>query len=561
MQEYASTQLHGVFSAPALSLMSTAMVRAYCHKVVKLSDVLQTFAPEKETTSNVHGVRGDFLSSSTLSRIDDTATANSTTAEISQKSDRKAYFIGKLLWAKGLDLMLSMEDHYKYSTGQYFPIDIYGSGPDQKEISRAFLGLRKFGGAGSGSNTDKNGINRRKESGGTKTNGSVVAHSASGSSVRRVVLTKVFAWANRRSIFQKRRRKTGATIADESNQSRSVEEIYAEMLRSIESLPIKARESLEKLHSNAKETLSQFAEHADENLLLQANKILSSSNSTTEDIANLLETIHGKAKATLEQLSEDLPKTFYELRRQPIPSTFPGRVDHAALKDSHSIFVNPSVSEVLCTTTAEALAMGKFAIIPVHPSNTFFLKFPNCLAYRNKREFVANLRWALTHDPEPLTPELAREFTWEAATDRLISAASITHQEAQERERLGRSRLDSRIAWIHNELGKFDVVRKVFGAGPVSDQVKYEEQRTYTDTESEPRSSRRQRRKHRRSELRKSTELAASESDEDSSIESDGNHEVGSEGLLESRKFRNSPFVQAIRAAAANGLRTRTVPQ
>lgn len=33
------------------------MIRAYCHKVIKLSDVLQPFAPEKEVTENVHGVR------------------------------------------------------------------------------------------------------------------------------------------------------------------------------------------------------------------------------------------------------------------------------------------------------------------------------------------------------------------------------------------------------------------------------------------------------------------------------------------------------------------------
>ena len=38
--------------------------------------------------------------------------------------------------------------------------------------------------------------------------------------------------------------------------------------------------------------------------------------------------------------------------------------DHASLGDfstgqHHSIFLNPSISEVLCTATAEALAMGK----------------------------------------------------------------------------------------------------------------------------------------------------------------------------------------------------------
>jgi len=46
-------------------------------------------------------------------------------------------------------------------------------------------------------------------------------------------------------------------------------------------------------------------------------------------------------------------------------------------------------------------------------------------------EFAANLRWALTHEPEPLTPELALEFTWTAATERFVNAAAITKTEAQ----------------------------------------------------------------------------------------------------------------------------------
>ena len=536
------------------------MVRAYCHKVIKLSDVLQTFAPEKETTSNVHGVRGDFLSSSSLSTDSLNATApqtipNTTRKEDKAKSDRRSYFIGKLLWAKGLDLMLSMEDYYKHVTGEYFPIDIYGSGPDQKEISRAFLGIRKFSGDRNSDNSVRHSNGRQREAKKSSTADRDVRKFASRSSIQNTILTNVFAWANRRSIFQKRRRKIGA---NNNSQSLSMEEMYIELLRSVEALPVKAKESLDRLQSNAKETLQVVADYADEMLLIQPQKLLSpTTNPSSADSSNLLETIHDKAKATLEQLSEDLPKTFYELRRQPIPSTFPGRVDHSELKDSHSIFINPSVSEVLCTTTAEALAMGKFAIIPVHPSNTFFLKFPNCLAYRNKLEFVANLRWALTHDPEPLTPELAREFTWEAATDRLITAAAITHQEALERERLGRSRLDSRIAWIHNELGKYDVVRKVFGAGPVSDQVKYEELRTYPNAQSARKQRKRQRRRQGGHEQARVVGMDSSESDEESTSESEGEDDVevsDTEGLLVSRKFRKSSFVRAIRAAAANGL-------
>jgi hypothetical protein len=95
-------------------------------------------------------------------------------------------------------------------------------------------------------------------------------------------------------------------------------------------------------------------------------------------------------------------------------------------------------------------------------------------------------RWALTHEPEPLTPELAKEFTWEAATDRLIHSASITRREAKERAMLGKAKLDERIAFFHRELGKGatgDALRKFLGGGPISHQVKYEMARQGLDQE------------------------------------------------------------------------------
>jgi hypothetical protein len=132
--------------------------------------------------------------------------------------------------------------------------------------------------------------------------------------------------------------------------------------------------------------------------------------------------------------------------------------------------------------------VGKFVIIPYHPSNMFFLRFPNALIYRDPYEFVANVQWALYHDPEPLTNELVREFTWEAATDRLFNAAAITHGEALDRERLALRKLDERIAWFHNELGKGvtgDWIRKLCGAGPASHQVKYQMQRSPAGSDQE----------------------------------------------------------------------------
>lgn len=355
----------------------------------------------------------------------------------------QTYFIGKLLWTKGLDLLLELEEYYKQTTGDYFKIDIYGSGPDQGNIERAYLGRS--------SRTRKRKSQKKKG---------------------KSMLVRTFTWANRR-----RKTKRGLVEDSATKIRSSLEKIGKDLA--------KAKESLEDLPSRARDSIEQLA----------------------DDLTNL------KFEAST------IPKTLHEFRKTPIPVTFPGRVDHAELKDSYKVFVNPSLSEVLCTTTFEALAMGKFAIIPVHPSNHFFMKFPNCLPYRDPYEFVANLQWALTHDPEPLTVEMARDFSWEAATDRLLHAAAITHQEARLRELLGKSKVDERIEWLWNELGKGakgDVIRKVLGGGPVSYQVKYE-------------SSRRRRQ--------------SEDCDDDDQAD---------EGL--STKFQDSAFVAAIRQATANSI-------
>jgi len=397
--EYAASHYTGLWTAPAIRVMSSAMVRAYCHVVIKLSDTLQTFAEEKERTSNVHGVRLDFLKEgSRRARVyNETHGGVNADAEVPQAEEAgdlcqnpkessslsssktksttvDVYFIGKILWAKGLDKMLELENYYKSCTGEYFAIDIYGNGPEEKEIKRAFRGR-------------------------------------SSSRGQRVASKKI-------------------TI-----------EMEGDVL----------------VEPSTDEVVGIFS--------TRMAKISKQIQATTQSI-----------KSTTESIDLELPKSLHELRKEPIPSTFPGRVDHASLGD-YKIFVNPSMSEVLCTTTAEALAMGKFVIVPVHPSNTFFMQFDNCLPYRNKLEFAANLHWALNREPEPLKPEQKRLLTWEAATERLVNASAITRREAKQRHILGTSKLDERIAWFHNELGKGargDIVRRVLGGGPVSDQVAYE---------------------------------------------------------------------------------------
>jgi hypothetical protein len=51
------------------------------------------------------------------------------------------------------------------------------------------------------------------------------------------------------------------------------------------------------------------------------------------------------------------------------------------------------------------------------------------LTYATKEEFVAELYYAITHSPEPLSEEYAHALSWEAATQRLEAAGCIPKEE------------------------------------------------------------------------------------------------------------------------------------
>ncbi|OEU16810.1 hypothetical protein FRACYDRAFT_138536, partial [Fragilariopsis cylindrus CCMP1102] len=237
-----------IVTASALQALSSVCVKAYTHRLIRLSATLPELDASKEVTCNVHGVRSEFF-------VKDDDSGNGDDLFV---LEQPIYFIGKVIWAKGFDKLLEIEDLYRKENGEYFPITIYGDGPDFDAISRAFLG------------------------------------------------------------------------------------------------------------------------------------------------------------------------------RGGLARVFLGVKDHALLRDipQHKIFINLSITEVLCTTTAEALAMGKFVIIPNHPSNTFFLQFPNCLAYETKSECVEKIKFALENDPVPLSAEDKYKLTWEGANLRLYEASAMTEAEA-----------------------------------------------------------------------------------------------------------------------------------
>lgn len=339
---YAEQHVTGLFSAPIVEAISAGLVCAYCDQVIKLSDVLQEYAKHKEVVCNVHGIRTEFL-------------------DCASPDGNGIYFIGKLLWAKGLDQLLYLQECYKHSKGDYFPMDIFGSGPEKDEIQNAYRGTR------------------------SSLLGSLSASSGS------------------------------ISIMSENSEERA--------------------SSAPKACNNAepKDSLAKMPTYWSS---LQRRRLIGS----------------------------------------PLPVQFLGRADHASIGSVYKIFVNPSVSEVLCTTTAEALAMGKFVVLPEHPSNDFFRSFPNALFYSDAAEFVQQLSKARATEPEPLNQDLRHLLSWEAATERLFESASVSEREASRRERLY-GKEDRKLAMIHYKLGKGrsgDVLRKFLGGGPVANQVQYQ---------------------------------------------------------------------------------------
>ncbi|CAI5463845.1 unnamed protein product [Closterium sp. Yama58-4] len=137
----------------------------------------------------------------------------------------------------------------------------------------------------------------------------------------------------------------------------------------------------------------------------------------------------GGLKVDVFGSGEDSEAVRAEAKAKGLSMKFHAGRDHAdASLHKFKVFINPSLSDVVCTTTAEALAMGKIVVCADHPSNDFFRAFPNCLIYRNQQEFVEKVQQAMASQPQPLSDQQRHMLSWEAATERFLRSSGIEHE-------------------------------------------------------------------------------------------------------------------------------------
>lgn len=124
-----------------MRLLCSWMCRAHCHRVIKLSGTLDKVAPEKELVENVHGVRSTFLD---IGReVSNRMTLDEPDPVFGANAEPTVYFIGKMLWSKGLGSLMELLKYAEESADLKVKVDMYGGGPDKDsaEARAQSLGL------------------------------------------------------------------------------------------------------------------------------------------------------------------------------------------------------------------------------------------------------------------------------------------------------------------------------------------------------------------------------------------------------------------------------------
>ncbi|KAL6988184.1 Digalactosyldiacylglycerol synthase 1, chloroplastic, variant 2 [Sarracenia purpurea var. burkii] len=121
--EYIKREKNGAIQAFFVKHINNLVARAHCHKVLRLSAATQDLP--KSVVCNVHGVNPKFL------KIGEKVAAERERGE--QAFTKGAYFLGKMVWAKGYKELIDLLARQKKDLDG-FKVDVFGNGEDAHEV-------------------------------------------------------------------------------------------------------------------------------------------------------------------------------------------------------------------------------------------------------------------------------------------------------------------------------------------------------------------------------------------------------------------------------------------